>query len=175
MKWYQAAMITKIISGGQTGADQGGLAAARLYGIPTGGYAPKNFMTTDGENHQLSKEYGIIETEHGYRKRTLMNIDASDCTIIIASNIHSPGTKLTISHLRKTKKPFELVTYPNNIDIQDWLYQHSLYRSIKICQSIKDPIINVAGNSAATCKDAYKYSFFFMSLLLESLLNEQTF
>jgi hypothetical protein len=35
----------KIISGGQTGADQGGLEGARLLGIQTGGTAPYNWMT----------------------------------------------------------------------------------------------------------------------------------
>lgn len=30
-------MLDKVISGGQTGADQGGLRAARTAGIPTGG------------------------------------------------------------------------------------------------------------------------------------------
>lgn len=37
--------MIKIISGGQTGADMGGLEAAREYGFPTGGYAPKGWMT----------------------------------------------------------------------------------------------------------------------------------
>jgi hypothetical protein len=32
--------LTRLISGGQTGADQGGLRAARAAGIETGGWAP---------------------------------------------------------------------------------------------------------------------------------------
>lgn len=36
-------MVTKIISGGQTGADMGGLLAGELLHIPTGGTCP-DFM-----------------------------------------------------------------------------------------------------------------------------------
>lgn len=38
-------MLLKVISGGQLGADQAGLAAAKAVGIRTGGFAPKNYKT----------------------------------------------------------------------------------------------------------------------------------
>ena len=38
-------MVTKIISSGQTGADLGGLWGARDAGFPTGGFAPKGYLT----------------------------------------------------------------------------------------------------------------------------------
>jgi hypothetical protein len=38
------AMLTRVVSGDQTGADQGGLRAARAAGIPTGGWAPKGWL-----------------------------------------------------------------------------------------------------------------------------------
>jgi hypothetical protein len=38
-------MIERVISGGQTGADQAGWRAARAAGIPTGGFMPKGFLT----------------------------------------------------------------------------------------------------------------------------------
>ena len=41
--------IFKIISGGQTGADKGGLIAAKKANIKTGGIAPKGFMTEAGK------------------------------------------------------------------------------------------------------------------------------
>lgn len=40
--------LRKIISGGQTGADQGGLRAGRLLHLETGGTAPHNWMTEQG-------------------------------------------------------------------------------------------------------------------------------
>ena len=44
-----------IISGGQTGADQAGIAAAVKHGLDVDGWAPKNWMTEDGPDPQLSK------------------------------------------------------------------------------------------------------------------------
>ena len=41
-------MIRKIISGGQTGADQGALDAAIEYGFPYGGWLPKGRLTENG-------------------------------------------------------------------------------------------------------------------------------
>ena len=40
--------LTKIISGGQTGADYGALLAAHALGLETGGWAPKGWRTEDG-------------------------------------------------------------------------------------------------------------------------------
>ena len=36
-------MLEKIISGGQTGADQAAWRAAKAFGVPTGGWMPKDF------------------------------------------------------------------------------------------------------------------------------------
>ncbi len=41
-------MLTKIISGGQTGADQAALDAAIELGIPHGGWIPKERLTEAG-------------------------------------------------------------------------------------------------------------------------------
>jgi len=41
-------MITKIISGGQTGADRGGLDAAIYCEMPHGGWCPKERKAEDG-------------------------------------------------------------------------------------------------------------------------------
>ena len=44
----QVPMIAKIVSGGQTGADRGGLDAAILLGVPHGGWCPKGRKSEDG-------------------------------------------------------------------------------------------------------------------------------
>ena len=41
-------MITLVVSGGQTGADQAGWRAAEACDIPTGGWMPKGFLTEEG-------------------------------------------------------------------------------------------------------------------------------
>lgn len=51
-------MLTKIISGGQTGADQAGIDVAIKLNIPHGGWIPKGRLTEDGplpENYQLQE------------------------------------------------------------------------------------------------------------------------
>ena len=48
-----AAAPLRVISGGETGADQGGMEAAIDLGLPTGGTAPPNFRTESGPNMAL--------------------------------------------------------------------------------------------------------------------------
>ena len=51
----------KIISGGQTGADLGGLEGARDAGIETGGWAPAGYRTEIGDQEELLKGFGLKE------------------------------------------------------------------------------------------------------------------
>jgi hypothetical protein len=60
MEPTKTRMITKIISGGQTGADQGALYAAIGLDIPHGGWVPKGGKTEGGPVKLLS-----ILTAHG--------------------------------------------------------------------------------------------------------------
>ena len=51
-------MNLTVISGGQTGVDQAALRAARSCGIPTGGWAPRGWLTEDGPAPWLA-DYGL--------------------------------------------------------------------------------------------------------------------
>lgn len=74
--------IEKIISGGQTGADQGGLLAAKELGIKTGGYIVRAYMTENGPAPWLA-EYGLIELpDYNYPARTRKNVQESDATAL---------------------------------------------------------------------------------------------
>jgi hypothetical protein len=57
-------MIERVISGGQTGADQGGLRAAQACGIPTGGWAPRGWLTEAGPAPWLA-DWGLVECQEG--------------------------------------------------------------------------------------------------------------
>lgn len=97
--------ILKIISGGQTGADIGGLIAAKAAGIRTGGCAPKGFLTENGPNPKLRSEYGLHQSDsEKYPKRTVENVSKSDCTIIFG-NKDTRGSSLTISTCSTLNKP----------------------------------------------------------------------
>ena len=105
--------LKKIISGGQTGADIGALRAARELGLETGGIAPKGWLTENGPQEDLLRDFGLIECEeYGYPARTLRNIVASDGTIIIGQH-NSGGTELTFRLVNELKKPLFLVECPH--------------------------------------------------------------
>ncbi len=97
--------LEKVISGGQTGADIGGLRGAVAAGISTGGIAPKGWKTEAGTNPNLAI-YGLIEsTSSDYNIRTRLNIRDADGTAIFG-DITSPGSKLTLAYCKKSDKPY---------------------------------------------------------------------
>ncbi len=86
-------MIKKIISGGQTGADQAALDAAIKYNFPHGGWISKGRKTEDGI---LLDKYKLKEMPtDSYEKRTEQNVIDSDGTVIISHGRLTGGSKLT--------------------------------------------------------------------------------
>lgn len=124
--------VTKIISGGQTGADQGGLEAADALDLETGGTMPKGFQTEDGPNVELAQRYGLEEGVDGYRSRTKKNILDADATVLFG-RMSSPGSKLTLNLCRQLHSPF--FVNPPYDQILKWL---TSFESIEV--------LNVAGN-----------------------------
>ena len=96
-------MLAKIISGGQTGADQAGLDAAMDCGVEHGGWIPKGRPTNSG---MLSTKYKLEEmTTKSYPKRTEKNILSSDGTVIFSRGTLSGGSALTKRLAAKHSKP----------------------------------------------------------------------
>ena len=98
----------RVISGGQTGADQGGLAAAEALGLRTGGFAPKGWRTEAGRTSSLGTRYGLTQhVSSAYPPRTEANVKAADLTVVYdESGGKSPGSKLTIRLCRGHGKLF---------------------------------------------------------------------
>ncbi len=139
--------LQKIISGGQTGADQGGLEAAEALGIPTGGFIPKGFRTADGPRPDLAERFGLVEhSAWGYPPRTRSNVFISNMTICFG-NIHSPGSKLTRRYCNELGKFFMVFDYPLINDDEMERYKFSLYTEMS---TINPEIINIAGNREST-------------------------
>lgn len=132
-------LIIKIISGGQTGADIGGLRAATAYGIPTGGCAAKGYKTENGVSKEVETLYGLVDKGFDYVERTKENVRESDITLVYADNANSAGTKLTIDSCVKYKKPFRM-NLPS-FRICDLLKQMN-----QILPHDKVFVINIAGN-----------------------------
>lgn len=87
-------MIERIISGGQTGADRGGLDAAIELGIAHGGWCPKGRLAEDG---RVPSAYQLQETPSpSYPGRTRMNVRDSDGTVIFTVGPITRGSALTL-------------------------------------------------------------------------------
>ena len=142
--------LRKIISGGQVGADRGGLEAGNKWPIETGGWAPKGWRTQYGPAPELA-EFGLVEHHRSeYKYRTEKNIEDADGTLIVASRTSSPGTALTISMCVFTKKPFYVMKpeYPlGEISIvADWVELNGI------------EVLNVAGNRDTADRPAYHHA-----------------
>ena len=74
--------LKKVISGGQTGADQTGVEEASLMGLQTGGTMPKGFRTDVGPMRAWAEKYGLTEhPDPSYVPRTRDNAKNSDVTL----------------------------------------------------------------------------------------------
>jgi len=76
-------MLDKIISGGQSGADQAGWRAAKAFGVLSGGWMPRGFLTEEGPHREFADEYGATELPaDSVRDRTKQNVLAADATLL---------------------------------------------------------------------------------------------
>lgn len=125
--------VTRIISGGQTGADRAALDFAIARGIPYGGWCPKGGWAED-----VLKPPGLLalypdlsETpDTDPRQRTDWNVRDADITLVLATSRDlnaSRGTAFTIACAQERAKPF-LIIDPHNDDaaecIRKWLEDH---------------------------------------------------
>jgi hypothetical protein len=133
----------KIYSGGQLGADQAGLEAAKFCNIPTGGYAPKGYLTLVGPQVELLQGYGLVECQvPGYKARTWENVKSSDGTVRFAYNFQSPGEKCTLNAISYYHKPYLDIDYP----FLTHKYEDRIEQFIRQRLALGHAIINIAGN-----------------------------
>lgn len=105
MDTYDIPEGFKIVSGGQSGADQAGLDWAIAHQIPYGGWCPKGRRSEDGK---ISETYSLIETpDSNYLQRTEWNVRDSDATLIFTmSDKLDGGSKQTAKFAEKLGKPY---------------------------------------------------------------------
>src|SRR6266536_1910541 len=95
--------VTRIVSGGQTGADRGGLDAAISLGIEHGGWCPAGRRAEDGA---VPTRYRLRETlATDYSVRTQLNVREADGTIVFTRGAPTGGSALTVEHARKLGRP----------------------------------------------------------------------
>ena len=123
------ALFGKIVSGGQTGADQGALDAALELSHPCGGWCPKGRASEAGT---IPEKYPLHEhASEVPAARTEANVIDSDGTLIVTHGRPEGGTALTVECARRHSKPFFLLDLAGSpqvgqiVKIRQWghLYQ----------------------------------------------------
>jgi hypothetical protein len=145
----EAVMISRLVSGGQTGVDRAALDVAQELGIPRGGWCPKGRKAEDGT---ISERYPLLETPSGgYSQRTGWNVRDSDGTLILTWGQPAGGTLLTVKACRSMGKP-HLV-----IDLADQEGRTAAIASAREWLAAKLPggVLNVAGPRASKQPHVY--------------------
>ena len=145
-----------VISGGQSGADLGGLLAARALEIGTGGYAPKHFKTENGDKPELGAVFGLIEAPtDDYEARTALNIDLCDVIILICRRFESSGSRLTHKLAVDNGKPIFEVSFPTHAYVE----QPELPAKIHEWLDWYEPsVIMIAGNRESVANGIQKWT-----------------
>jgi Circularly permutated YpsA SLOG family len=101
-------VLRRVVSGGQTGADRGGLDAALEVGLEIGGRAPSRFRAADGVIPERYRLHMTAIDECSYAARTRLNVEESDATLVVSFagwDRLSPGTAMTVREAQRAKKP----------------------------------------------------------------------
>ena len=135
--------VARIVSGGQTGADRGGLEAAIHCGLPYGGWCPKGRKSEDGT---IPAKYILQEMNTpDYLARTEANVVDSDATLIFTAGRLEGGSLKTSQFAVNYSKPcLHIDTSAVRrgeavVQIVDWL--------ARVCP--RDCVLNVAGSRAS--------------------------
>lgn len=152
-------MVSRIISGGQTGVDQAALDAAIASGVSHGGWLPAGRKTEEGP---LSTKYELIEMQtSSYRQRTRKNVMEADATLIISRGQLTGGSALTATIASELHKPwlhidFNLHGHLAAVNkVKSWLRDYST------------DVLNVAGPRASSDKTIYRDAFHLLAEVLK--------
>lgn len=100
-------ILHTVVSGGQTGADQGALDAALKAGHPCGGWCPRGRRSEDG---RIPDKYPLTEhASESYQARTEANVADSDGTLVFTVGEPTGGTRETVDLAVDLGRPCLLV------------------------------------------------------------------
>ncbi len=157
-------MLHKIISGGQTGADQAGLDAAIDTGVEHGGWIPRGRRTEAG---RLPLRYHLQETrDANYPRRTEKNILSADGTVVFTKGRPDGGSALTLKLARQHGRPVlhvNLIRHDRQSAaslIFDWLTENKI------------KVLNVAGCRESKAPGIYKAVYGIVRLVIEAVKGE---
>lgn len=148
----------EIVSGGQTGVDQGALAAALDAQNRCGGWCPAGRRSEDGP---IPARFPVVELEGaGYKQRTLQNVIDSDGTAIIYFDRLAGGTALTVDYCEQEQQPYLLIDTASlevdraAADLRDFVRRHDIR------------VLNVAGPRRSKWAQAYSEAYALISAML---------
>ncbi len=144
-------LLTKLVTGGQTGVDLGALEAAHHLNIPTGGWCPplvNDYWISVAKTYGLTptkKELSILGKEIPRSLRTEFNVRDTDGTLIMLPNPSFEPDEGTLFSERIAKiyeKPVKRI-YLSNSEIvtitSNWLIENQI------------KVLNVSGPSEENC------------------------
>ena len=133
------SVITRLVSGGQTGVDRAALDVALERGVPHGGWCPRGRLAEDGT---IPEHYKLRETRSSaYKVRTERNVLDSDGTLIVYRGTLSGGTLLTRRLAERHGRPclpVDLAAATSARDVAEWLRHERI------------GVLNVAGPREST-------------------------
>lgn len=140
---------TRIVSGGQTGADRAALDVALALGIPCGGWVPQGRLAEDGV---IPDWYpNLVEADSSVPDvRTELNVRDSDATLIFSHGPLTGGSAYTRDVAARFGKPHlhvDLAAMPHEsavTAVQLWL------------EGVRPVTLNVAGPRASGDPEIYE-------------------
>jgi Circularly permutated YpsA SLOG family len=104
-------MLEKIISGGETGANQAGWRAAKTFGVAAGGWMRKGFLIDDGCHPEFAEQFAAIELRsEGEDVSTDRNVQESDATVWFGQTT-TAAAYATVAACLAFRKPY-MPVYP---------------------------------------------------------------
>lgn len=135
-----------LVSGGQTGADRGGLDAAIEMDVYYCGWVPKNRLAEDG---QVPAHYVLTESRgEGYALRTEINVAFASGVVIFTCGPLTGGSKLTYDFCVKQGKPCMWIDLTNLGDYATPITQFVIDNDIRF--------LMVAGNRESKAPGIYQ-------------------
>lgn len=162
--------IKKIMSGGQTGVDQGALTAAIELNIPHGGWCPKGRRCEWG---RIPKKFELTETNSShYPVRTEKNIKDSDGTLVLIYGSVTRGSQLSIDLARRLNKPC-LVLNLGPGDVKEAFdpevtFRNQLREARGFVEMNKISVLNVSGSRESKVEGIGLVAKEFISALLKT-------
>lgn len=156
--------IKRICSGGQTGADRGGLDAAIAHNVEICGWCPKDGLAEDFTCAPGIKAlYPELHEEESlsYVLRTAHNVEDSHATLIVAplGLIPKSGTEMTAQFAKRFKRPYKVISGMKEID-----------ETVSWIKSIGCGLtLNIAGPRESKSTGVYQETYKVVSALLDKL------